>query len=94
MNSFKNAILAVAALGASLTLASTLRAQDTPSPGAQSPGMGTMGSGNMGEMSGMGHMAGMMKMMEDCNRMMQSMNNQNPQDPSRQTPPATPDRKG
>ena len=41
-----------------------------------------------------GDMRAMMTMMEHCNRMMQSMTNQAPQTPPRETPPATPPARG
>jgi hypothetical protein len=89
MSTVKKTILALAALGASVALAPALHAQGTPAPGA-SPSQGMMGGGMM---AGMGDMAGMVKMMENCNRMMQSMN-QNPRNPSPEAPPATPEREG
>ena len=97
MIAMKKTTVAILALGASLALAPALYAQDS-SPGTaapKTPGMtdhtGMMGGGMMG-----GDMASMMKMMENCNRMMQSMNKQSPQDPSTSpnTPPATPGQRG
>lgn len=96
MNTFKKMTFAVLALGAGLAVAPSLHAQDASSGSAapKAPGMmdhgGMMGSGGMMG----GDMGAMMKMMENCHRMMQSMNNQAPQNPSGATPPPPPGQRG
>ena len=79
MSTIKTVTLATLALGAGLALA-PLYAQDAPAgSNTQTRGMGQGNTGGGGGMMG-GDMSSMMKMMEDCNRMMQSMNT-SPQDP-------------
>ena len=82
MSTLKIVTLATLALGAGLALAPSLYAQDAPAgSNTQTRGMGQGNTGGGGSMMG-GDMGSMMKMMEDCNRMMQSMNS------STQNPPA------
>ncbi len=90
MSTIKKTTLAILALGAGLAAAPALYAQGASSGSAapKTPGMMDHG-GMMG-----GDMGAMMKMMENCNRMMQSMNNQSPRTPPRETPPATPGQRG
>ena len=89
MSTIKKATLAILALGAGLAAAPALYAQDTSgSVAPKAPGMMDH-SGMMG-----GDMGARMKMMENCNRMMQSMNNPSPQTLPRETLPSTPGQKG
>ena len=80
--------LAASAVAAGLALSPALRAED--GSGAQQPGM--MQHGGMTNMMGQ-----MNQMMDQCSRMMQSLNDRpapkSPDQP-RGTPPASPDGKG
>lgn len=81
-----------AALALAVTASPSLRAQDRPG-GAAPQSHGMMGQGGvMG-----GDMGGMMNMMEQCSRMMQSMNMQpapGRSDQPRETPPVNPGGRG
>lgn len=90
MSTIRKVTFAVVALGTAVVAAPALYAQGT-SPGSAPPK--TPGMMDHGGMMG-GDMGAMMKMMENCNRMMQSMHNQSPQTPPRETPPVTPGQKG
>lgn len=87
MSTIKKMTLAGLALGAGLALAPFVHAQDTS--GASQPKKPDMMDHSA--MKSGGDMSAMMKMMENCNRMMQTMNSHSPQDPSA---PATPGKGG
>ncbi|WP_230534596.1 hypothetical protein [Microvirga roseola] len=88
MSMIRKTSFAAVAVAAGLIAAPALYAQGAPSGNTNSM-PGTMDHGAMMGSGGMmgGDMGSMMQMMENCNRMMQAMNDQNAPNPSRETPP-------